>query len=635
LSGIFGFFSRNGKPVDPAILNSLSHSMQDWGRDSLAYWHEGCAGFGQALTAITLEERFNSVPCVDRERSFVFSAAARVDNRLELCRSLNIKSADLPSKSDSELIRQAYIKWGEKAPTKIYGDWVFAAWHPVDRKLFLARDHYGNTALYYYVDQQVCAFASSRKALLDLNLSPIELDELYLAQVLISWPACQGEHTIHVPIRRLSPAHTLTVTPDKCYSNQYWYLEDTPTLNLSKRDDYVHAFREVFDESVHARLRSSGRNDIAISLSGGLDSGAVAAVSAGLLKAENRRLMGFTSIPLCDTRLSDGELIGDEFPLAAATARFTDNIDLYPVDAAGCNPVQAIRNMLQIQQEPAHAAGNHYWLLQLYDEVASRGGKVVLNGQMGNGGVSWIGDIYSQSLHYQLQLLGWRRWLMQQIKRTAPTKLLRAYRRRKWQQLKWCKFSAIHPDFASRLNLLELRLSDMDDLLRMTPKEQMITYFRPGRCNVGAVHAEIAAAYGLEVRDPTADVRVMAFTYSIPDHIFRDPDTMQNRWIIREAMKGYLPDEVRLNSRFGRQAADRVLRLRACATEVEAALTELAQGPAASYVDVANMCQVWEKIQKEFTPETFVQSGTIILRGIMAGLFVNHFFKTGGSSIGK
>lgn len=128
------------------------------------------------------------------------------------------------------------------------------------------------------------------------------------------------------------------------------------------------------------------------------------------------------------------------------------------------------------------------------------------------------------------------------------------------------------------------------------------------------------------MRDPTADARVLAFTFSIPDHVFIDPRSGTDRWLIREAMKGRLPDEVRLNRDRGRQAGDLVPRLRACAGEVETALDELARGPAAEYVDVVYMRQAWQTIRTEDTSEAFIKSFTILCRGIMAGLFVNDFY---------
>lgn len=189
----------------------------------------------------------------------------------------------------------------------------------------------------------------------------------------------------------------------------------------------------------------------------------------------------------------------------------------------------------------------------------------------------------------------------------------------------WRQFSAINPDLANRLNLLDRYLSDRELYLRGL-RETRYTILKPGRSLAGCMQAEMAAAYGLEVLDPTADVRVLTFTFSVPDRIFIDPETGMDRWLIRAAMKGRLPDEVRLNRQRGRQAADIVPRLRASAGEVEAALNELDAGPAAAYVDAPYMREVWTMIQTNDTPEAFGKSVTVLTRGIMAGLWVNGFY---------
>lgn len=106
-----------------------------------------------------------------------------------------------------------------------------------------------------------------------------------------------------------------------------------------------------------------------------------------------------------------------------------------------------------------------------------------------------------------------------------------------------------------------------------------------------------------------------------------DPETGIDRWLVREAMKGILPDEVRLNRRRGRQAADLIPRLRESAAEVESTLYELQGGPAAEFVDVNYLRQVWGRVQAQDTPETFVDAIIILTRGIMAGLFVNDFYE--------
>ncbi|MCX6556470.1 MAG: asparagine synthase C-terminal domain-containing protein, partial [Candidatus Aminicenantes bacterium] len=410
---------------------------------------------------------------------------------------------------------------------------------------------------------------------------------------------------------------------------QYWFLEHTPELSLKRREDYVDAFREVFDEAVRARLRTftaknvAGAGGVAVTLSGGLDSGAVTATAARLLRTDGQRLAAFTSVPLPDTGNYVGSHLGDELPFAQATAQFAGNVDLHTITAASITPIQAIRRMLEILHEPAHAAGNFFWIFELEETVQALGFRTLLTGQVGNAGISWTGDVFSQSLAFQLRYLGWLTWAKVMAKRHAPIVLLNSYRRARRSRGGWCKLSAIQPDFALRLNVLERRWNDADEQTPRAPHAQRIQFLQPGRSFVGALHAQMGAAQGLEIRDPTADARVLAFTFSVPDPVFMDPETGLDRWLIRAAMKDRLPDAVRLNRKHGLQAGDLVPRLRASASEVEMALTELARGSAVEYVDVPYMRRVWQMIQKQDTPDAFHKSVTILTRGIMAGLFVN------------
>ncbi len=625
MGGIFGILRRDGGIIAPSALETMRQSIADWGHDGSDVRLDGAVGLGQLRLFCTPEARYERMPIICDDGA-IFTASGRVDNREELIADCRLQIAEYEKSkiSDGEIILHAYLKWGEDCPKRIYGDWSFAAWHQKERKLFIARDHYGNTSLYYYVDTGVFAFASSYKALLALDLAPIEMDELYLAQVLVSWQAYHGERTIYNPIKLLPPSHCLTVTHDRMDVHRYWRLEDTTELRLPKREDYVEAFRGVFEKAVQCRLRSS--SDIAASLSGGLDSGSVAATAARFLREKDKPLFAFTSVPLSDTSGYEGKHFGDEFPFARATAQYAGNIELYPVTAATTSPIQGIRRMLTVRNAPQHAAMNFFWMLSLRQTALAYGCRILLIGAHGNAGISWAGNIFSQSIGLQLRSLGWRTWSKEAAKRYAPVRLLNVCRNMRRPRDGWWKSSAIHPEFASRLNLFDRMLNAPDSCTPRSPRELRYRLIKPGGSISGALQAEIGAAYGLDIRDPTADARVLAFTLSVPDHIFIDPQTGLDRMLIREAMKDRLPDEVRLNCKTGIQAADLVPRLRACACEVEDALSELEGGHASSYVNVPYMRKVWGMIQTQDTPEAFRKAVTILTRGIMAGLWVNDFY---------
>jgi asparagine synthase (glutamine-hydrolysing) len=195
---------------------------------------------------------------------------------------------------------------------------------------------------------------------------------------------------------------------------------------------------------------------------------------------------------------------------------------------------------------------------------------------------------------------------------------------RRFKDTEWRAKTALGDDFARRLSLREGKLHDAAEAAAYrSPRRERNHILKPGRSTVGSFYSAIGTSIGLAITDPTADPRVLEYCLSVPDHIFIDPETGVDRWLIREAMKGRLPDEVRLNRLRGRQAGDLVPRLRATGAEVETALDELDGGPAAGYVDVPYMREVWTMIQREDTPDAFRKAVSVLTRGIMGGLHVN------------
>jgi asparagine synthase (glutamine-hydrolysing) len=599
----------------------MGAAMPDWVRAGFGEWSGGCAALAQARSSPLAATSAGTLPTYDRVAGFAFTAAGRLDNRDALMIELDVRRQLRPHSEldDAALMLAAYRRWGEKAPARLLGDWSLAAWHPAQRRLFLARDQLGHAAIYYFIDDRTAAFSCSQRGLLALDLTPIELDELYLAQYLIAWPRYQGERTPGSAARRLPPAHTLAVTPDRVQQACYWQFDPQSERRLASRADYAGAMRETFDEAVRVRLRSKGA--VGSMLSGGLDSGSVAATAAEMLRHDGRRLMAFTSVPIAAPVPDDMRRFGDELGLARATAAAAGNIDISTVRASRVSPIEGIRRALELFGAPIHAAGNMYWLLELYALAERSGCDVLLNGGLGNPGISWAGDPLSQPLALQLRQLGMGRWLRRRARNALPRGAAVALARRRFDRDGY-RSSAIDPGFARRLRLGERELEDPDTLAR-TPRDVRLAWLRPGSSTRGETMSALSARFGLDPRDPTADIRVLAFALSVPDAVFRDPQDGAGRWLIRESMRGRLPDEVRLNRRRGLQAADLVARLRNSAKEVDEVLIELERGPAADYLDTSHIRRTWEMIQRENTRRSYSAAVSILTRGIMGGLYAN------------
>ncbi len=319
MSAICGIVHLDGRPVDPETIGAMMAPMAELGPDGEGLWCDGPVGFGHRLFRNTPEAHHETQPLRSADHQFILTASARIDNRDDLFGALSIPHPKRATMPDGTLILKAYEKWGEDCPQHLLGDWSFAVWDAQKQKLFLARDHFGQTELVYYHTEKIFAFASSIKALLTLPEVPQKPHELRVGQLLacLGWPS---EQTCYEGIRFLCVAHALTVTPRAVHLRRYWHPENTPDLHLSSDEEYIEAFLDLYSEAVRCRLRSA--KPVCTTLSGGLDSGSVAVLAARELQKQGKRLPAFTSVPTHDP----GDTVGpdhfaDELPYAKATAR--------------------------------------------------------------------------------------------------------------------------------------------------------------------------------------------------------------------------------------------------------------------------------------------------------------------------
>jgi asparagine synthase (glutamine-hydrolysing) len=581
---------------------------------------------------------YECLPYRDDAADLIITARARLDNREELAAALEIPPTELKTTPDSSLILQAYRKWGTDCTQRLLGDWCFAIWDGCQRRLFIARDHFGNTGLYYHYQDRSFFFASSLKGLLARREVPRRLNELRLAQLLVCWHE-HGAPTCYQEIFRLPPAHALTVGSQGIRVWQYWFLEDTPPLHLGSDQEYLEAFLDLYTQAVRCRLRSL--RSVGVTLSGGLDSGSVAALAARELKKAGKVLSAFSSVPQYnpDGVVAPGRF-GDETSCIEATSRHAGNIENIYIRAEEISPLDGIRQGLYLHDEPGHAAANYFWMTGLLQAAQCRGFGVLLTGQGGNGTVSWSGQGYLASLActgqwhtLRRELLHlrttqhrplWRIFAGQVVKPFIAPYWSYRYRLLKPGREPWADYAAINPEFARRLHLTDLMAQFGHDPTfspRASSRALRYALLKPGSSFAGALWQELGAGFGLEARDPTSDKRLMEFCLAIPDEQYAKGGF--DRRLIRVGLKGLIPSEVLDNTRRGLQAADIGWRVRDSWREIDQALRQVEDSAAARcYLDVRKMRAILESIKAHISRSNSDQTATILLRGLMTGLFV-------------
>jgi asparagine synthase (glutamine-hydrolysing) len=640
MSGFYGELSLSGDRVEPEDLAAMDSAMRYWGPDTAGPWLEGPVALGARLLRVTPWDAFEVQPLIDPD--LVLAGHVRLDDRENLGRALGLDAADLAPLPDSQLLARAWRCWGEACAEHLYGDWVCAIWDRERHSLWLGRDAAGNTGLYYWHDARRLVFSTSLKALLAHPAVPHQPNAYQIARLLaVVGDASEDTATAYDGIHRLPGGHALRCGLRGVDSHAWWRPESLGELDWARETDYYVAFRELYAAAVADRLHKTS-GPVALMLSAGLDSGSVAALAAPRLAAMGERLLAYTSVPRFDPDGAPATRLGDERTLAKAAADYVGNIDFIPVASEQVGVVASIEGMLAVHDQPGHAAANYYWILDILRIARKRGVRVLLTGQGGNATVSWAGtgnlwpalrggDWLALISAFRESEVGAWLTLKRQVLKPVLAPVRDAFARvRKPGRSPWAEYSAINPRFATEINLYgRMRAARHDPLFGAVHRDRhpRAARFRLGRlasAHLGAIWMENGAAHQLDVRDPTRDRRLIEFCWRVPDRVFWARGVQ--RGLILKGMPGCLPDAVLHSRRKGLQAADIGYRVLTERDAVTAALDRIDAHPLARvWLDVPKMRSVLEALDRGVTPESTQRAGSILLRGMGAGLFLTRF----------
>ena len=623
---IAGYIDKRLNAEDSDLAEKMDSALRIEGVNSKVISWKG-AFFGIAQDAC------NRQPLL-RQDSALMMTSARLDNPSDLAETLHTREED-----HQRLVLQSFKQWDQKAPEHLYGDWALAAWDGTS--LFLARDKLGFLGLYFYKGPDFFAFATSLKVLRALPKVPWELSEEYFLRYLAVIPDNDLSRSYWKDIRLLLPGRHLVYQPENqtLTIKRYWDFANVPEIRFDKVEDYLEAFSERFGEAV--RVRMSPHNRVATTLSAGLDSASVTALAATFGK--NKKISAFTAIPTFRPPIRSGQnRILDEWPLASLVAESYPKVEHVPLDSGNVSPVAAIQRYLEIAGHPSHAGINLYWILDLLDKVRDRECSTLLTGAVGNATVSWDGG---RDRVYHLLIRGnvgsavdalklWKnnqgcsQWLA--LKRLILSPLFRhlqavtSARTTRLPGQQWTLWKSIHPALLHG-NLFKGLVRDFKHgpyFHPVSPKKQRLAHLTLNTTAIGNSWHSFEFHYGFSNFDPTLDQRLVEFCFGIPESVYTCEGG--DRMLIRNSMKGFVPDKVLENRCRGLQGSDIGMRLTTHTEEMEEALAQLCNNPTSrEYLNIDYLRKVWMSIKQDpWSPQVSVMA-QILLRGIMLHYFIN------------
>lgn len=473
----------------------------------------------------------------------------RLDNREKLAAQLQVSAgSDL---NDADLVALAYERWRGDCVQRLAGEFAFAIWDPGARRLFLARDAPGMRVLFYSESASLFAFATDLRALLALPFVPRNLREETISDFLCGDGSDTGGVSFYQAVQVLPAGHTLMVDRRSRTQARYWNPSPPRVSAPGSNRDYARDLRERISAAVECRLR--GGKNIAVHLSGGLDSSAVACLAARSLKKDGRRLLALCSVL---AKGHDGPE-SDERVFVNAVLTQEDNIDVVWVEPpATTDPFCAFTRWFQVLGQPFYSTVSH--IEEMLGEAGrAHGVDVVLSGFGGDffascpgynsvrellrSGAAWRAASELWALHRE-QGTPWRQLLKQEILSPLLPARLRARRSASSQQ------SCAHADLMRRVENRRGRPVQPAYAVtaRLSPSAVMRSILAPGHLEqpISSMARIFMREFGQGLRFPLLDRYVIELMLEMPaDQLRKDG---WPRSLMRRAMKGILPEVIRL-----------------------------------------------------------------------------------------
>ncbi len=382
MCGITGYINLDNTLASAVALRKMTDAVSHRGPDGEGHWVEDNIAIGHRRLSIIDLTPAGHQPMISTDHRYILSYNGEIYNFQELKLELEAAGYWFRSKTDTEVLLNAYAHWGSNAVLRFNGMFAFAIWDRKEKTLFLARDRYGVKPLYYARQGNCFSFGSEQKAMLAhpdfvRKLNKPALLEYFTFQNIFT------DQTLLEDIKLLPPGHhaTLDARSDTLSQTRYWDYRFREPDQPVNREEYLEELNRLFLQAVQRQLVSDV--ELGAYLSGGMDSGSITAIAAQHFPYLKSFTCGF------DLSSASGiELAFDERGKAEAmSARFrTEHYEmvLKAGDMERCLPSLA----WHLEEPRVGQSYPNYYAAKL----ASKFVKVVLSGSGGDelfGGYPW------------------------------------------------------------------------------------------------------------------------------------------------------------------------------------------------------------------------------------------------------
>lgn len=278
-------YADRSRPVDPETLVAMAAIQYHRGPDGYGWQSMDGIGLSHArLSIIDLDQERGRQPFVSTDKRLMMAKNGELYDYQRIRAKLAAQGARFQTKSDSEIVMHLYPRLGmDKTLTHLRGEFAFALYDREDDVLHLVRDRFGIKPLYWTEIKGGIVFGSELKVLFAHPEVKREFDAAGLYHQLMQ--TIVPGSTAFTGVHQVKPGHMLTIRredgklsiEEKCYWDMP-FPEESARGPEADENEYIEAVREKLIEAVQLRLEA----DVPVGcyLSGGIDSCSIVGMAA-------------------------------------------------------------------------------------------------------------------------------------------------------------------------------------------------------------------------------------------------------------------------------------------------------------------------------------------------------------------
>lgn len=511
--------------VDETLFQKSLETIAHRGPDASGFWKDGDhAQFGHRRLSILDLTDAASQPMHFLNLTLIFNG--EIYNYLEIRKELQTYGYNFKTESDSEVLLKAFHCWKEACLNRLNGMWAFAIYNNESKELFVARDRYGVKPLYYFQNGRQLYFGSEIKALHKLLGFSHPLNKETLTNLTHGRLDWHGGRSTWLKDVYILPGGCLLKVKNGEVKEERWY--ELKRGEVPKQfGEQAEKLRSLLLDACNLRLRSDV--PIGTCLSGGLDSSCITTLI-------NNQQGNYTHRSFCVS--FPGTPIDESEKAKSLALKLNSNLEVISISQPSISEIEM--SMRQCDG-PMHSLA-FFPIWKLYKHIRATGIKVTLDGQGPDemlGGYRPITPALQYAFRNIDPIYAWDIYNIYsnqgETDQFSSKQITReAYKRTLKEELK-------------RLLKLELRTKGFKHPFRNNALDEELysEFFISPLPGILQQYDRCSMAHGVECRMPFMDYRLTEFIFSLP--VKSKIGKGFTKRVMRESMKGIVPDSIRLD----------------------------------------------------------------------------------------